>query len=184
MTCCFLFRRLSRCNINNNCDIFRRCCDINRQQICATFPVNNATYTGSWVYDVFSRLRQIAALHRIKIMQWLERFTSFNLGSVNICVFLGDVALNTLTNVATTAAEVVPQNPQNSGILFDFYIRHRDVIDPILLDTFDAAAEIVQASMAIVRQFILLLGETALVPLQVVRGFAVTNVSALIKNTT
>jgi len=103
------------------------------------------------------------------------------LGSVNICVFSGDVALNTLTNGATNAGELAPQNPQISGILFDFYSRHRDVIDPILLGTFNAAAEIVQASMAIFRQFILLLGETALVPLQVVHGFAVTNVSALIK---
>jgi len=64
MTCCFLFRRLSRCNINNNCDISRRCCDIYRQRFFATFLVNKATYTGSGVYPFISlllrRFQQIA----------------------------------------------------------------------------------------------------------------------------
>jgi len=51
--------------VNNNCDISRRCCDIYRQRIFfATFPVNNATYTGSGGYDVFSRLRHFPATVR------------------------------------------------------------------------------------------------------------------------
>jgi len=76
MTCCFFFRRLSRCNINNNnCDICRRCCDIYRQRIfcdisrqqcdiyrqwglrrfqqIATFPGDSATFSVD--YDVSRR---------------------------------------------------------------------------------------------------------------------------------
>ena len=75
MTCCFLFRRLSRCNINNNCDISRYVatytgseffCDISRQQCdiyrqwglrrfqqIATFPGDGATFSVD--YDVSRR---------------------------------------------------------------------------------------------------------------------------------
>jgi len=72
MTCCFLFRR---CNIDNNCDISCRCCDIYRQRIfcdisrqqcdiyrqwglrrfqqIATFPGDGATFSVD--YDVSLR---------------------------------------------------------------------------------------------------------------------------------
>jgi len=103
------------------------------------------------------------------------------MASVDICVISGDVAFDALGDVATVG--VVPQNPRFSRILaflYDWYISNKEVIDSILLGPLDSAARVLRTSMDIFCQFIQLLGETALVPVRVIHGLAVTNVRAFI----
>ena len=59
MTCCFSLRRLSRYNINNNCYISRRCCDIYRQSFVCDISLQQCDIYQQWG---LRRFQQIATL--------------------------------------------------------------------------------------------------------------------------
>jgi len=112
MTCCFLFRRLSRGNINNNnCDISRRCCDIYRQRICLRhfpstmrhFPstmrhipaVRFTTYSADCDIirrrcDIFRRLWRFPAMRHFPALHRFLKSTAIQLQNM-VCIETRDL---------------------------------------------------------------------------------------------